>query len=355
MKIAHIINSLGKGGAEKLLSQLLPILNKSVDITLVVLTKIDNIYGEEIEKSGVKVEYLSNEENLKKIKVFKILRTYLKNNSFDIINVHLFPSQYFVPFSTKSKLVFTEHSTTSKRRSKVFLPIEKFVYSKYLRYIFVSKQAKLSFEEFMGEANYDKNIVIYNGVNISIENVVSENIREQFNLKENDKIISMISSFKAEKDHATLIRTMLNLPNAHLFLLGDGALMEEMMSLAEQLNLSKRVHFLGFKSNINDYIVQSDIIVQSSYREGFGLSVLESMSLGKPVLVSDIDGLSEIVDTEEYRFEPGNSINLTEKIMKLLFDVKEYNEATIYSLSRSKDFSIEKTALDYERLYKELL
>lgn len=355
MKVAHVINSLGKGGAEKLLSELLPILNEYVEITLVVLTNYDNIYGNLLEKKGIKVIFISSEKNVKKPIIFRRIKHFFSLNQFDIVNVHLFPSQYFVPFTTNSKLIFTEHSTTSKRRMKYFIPLEKYIYSKYDKYVFVSCGAKQSFESFLNVIDNKKNLVIYNGVNNNILVNKNENLKEVLQIPNEHKLVTMISSFKHEKDHKTLIKAIKDISNVQLILIGDGVLKNDVYNYVHLLNLERKVHFLGFKCNIEDYINQSDIVVQSSHREGFGLSVLESMALGKPILVSDIDGLKEVVDNPYYRFEQGNSEQLKSKIKSILFDSVQFEDAVNYSLVTSRKFSITNTAFNYLELYGELI
>lgn len=355
MKIVHVINSLGKGGAEKLLSELLPIQIKlGCEVYLVVLTSQQNVFEHDLLSSNIKPIYLSDDKTVLHPKfIFRIKRV-LKKIKPDVVQVHLFPSQYFTVFTTTAPLIFTEHGTTSKRRKLIFKPIEKFIYSKYIKYIFVSKNSKKSFETYIGFNNNQKNKVIFNGINLETREIdIDFDLRKRLKLDNNSRIITMISSFKAEKDHETLLKSIINEPTWNILFLGEGETQNIIKAKAREYNIEDRVYFVGYQRNVYNYIYQSDIIVQSSFFEGFGLSVLEAMSCSKPVLVSDIEGLKELVNNRDYRFN--SHIELHNKISLLLNDEIKYEDAIKYSEDRSSNFSIEKTAKMYIELYKEII
>lgn len=354
MKVVHVINSLGKGGAEKLLSDLLPLIqSEKYEVECIVLTSHNDVYSDSL-KDYLKIDFLTQETNLKKLSVFKKLKKELSKRDADIYHVHLFPGQYYVPFVTNKPKVFTEHSTISKRRHSILKPLEKMIYNRYRKFIYVSESAKESYLEFLGVKDSYKNLVIYNGINLDrINEVGPVNIKEQFNLNSNEKVIMMVSSFKKEKDHKTLIKAILNEENWHLFLLGEGHLQDDIIDFVNQNNLTHRVHFIGFKENVYGWLKGADVVIQSSYQEGFGLGILEAMACGKPVLASDISGLDEVVNNPLYRFKVGDSENLESKI-KYLFNSNQQKIAVEYSLNRAKEFNITQTAKQYQQVYEEV-
>ena len=121
MKVLHIINSLNIGGAEKLLSFLLPsIVNKSdIIIELLILQRGDENLYNSVKKTGIKVHCLQVKTLRDPRCIFKISPFFLK--SYDIIHAHLFPSLYWsicakrLSGQKKTKLVYTEHSTSNGR------------------------------------------------------------------------------------------------------------------------------------------------------------------------------------------------------------------------------------------------
>ncbi len=84
--------------------------------------------------------------------------------------------------------------------------------------------------------------------------------------------------------------------HVNLIVIGRGSLEEELKELAVKLGVSHRVRFLGFKSGIYDYLAHVDGLLMPSLHEGLPYTLLEAMSLGRPVLASDVGGLGEVIE-----------------------------------------------------------
>lgn len=80
---------------------------------------------------------------------------------------------------------------------------------------------------------------------------------------------------------------------------GNGVLLEEMQQKAKQLQLTKTVHFLGYRSDVADVMQGSDLIVLSSLSEGFPLTPIEAFSVGRTIVATQVPGTMEIVTHEE--------------------------------------------------------
>jgi len=109
--------------------------------------------------------------------------------------------------------------------------------------------------------------------------------------------IVMLGRFVAQKDHASLLRALAGLPAEQwlLDLAGDGPDQARIEALAAELGLAFRVRFLGHCDDIVGLLRQSDILALISRWEGLPYSVLEAMSLGLPVIASDVGGVPEAV------------------------------------------------------------
>ena len=79
-------------------------------------------------------------------------------------------------------------------------------------------------------------------------------------------------------------------------IIGTGPLTAELKGLAEELGVSDRVRFLGFKKNVYDYMAHCDALIMPSLHEGLPYTVLEAMSLGLPVIASRVGGLAEVLE-----------------------------------------------------------
>ena len=93
-----------------------------------------------------------------------------------------------------------------------------------------------------------------------------------------------------------------------------------MRELTDKYNLSDKVHFIGWRSDIPDILQTIDIYVSTSYNEGMPDAVREAMAVGKPVVVTDVGGTFELVKHGKsgFLFSPGDIDSLVKYLKKLI-------------------------------------
>ena len=252
----------------------------------------------------------------------------------------------------KPKLIFTEHSTTNKRRdSVVFKIIDQYVYRRYDHVVNISKGSHSSFLNYT--KNKVKSSIIYNGVNFKSLLESSKKKSDLNKVLAEKKIVLQVSSFNYEKDQDTLIRAIKILPDDYLLLLaGDGPNFKNCVYLSKKLKVSKKVMFLGNRDDIGSIIKLSDVCVLSSHVEGFGRAAVESMFLKKPTIGSDVEGLREVIGDKKLLFKVGDYVRLSELILDLI-ENKKYREMIIKkSHEKSLQFTYTNMIKSYENLYK---
>jgi len=363
MKIIQIINNLGSGGAEKLISDFVPLMReKDHNIEVLLLQKKGSIYIDDLEQKDIKVTCLT-QDNLYSLKHILNIRKFIRKRSFDIVNVHLFPSLYFIALASilglgTTKLIFTEHSTNNRRRENILLKIiDRFIYKRYNKVIAITDEVKNKLDKHLGN-NKAFSEVINNGVDIDkFKNAQSIDLSMVYkNYNSSHKVICMVGRFSEAKDHATLIKALLKTPNdVNLLLIGEGPLQKDKKSLVNNLKLHDRVHFLGLRKDVPEILKACDIGVLSSHWEGFGLSAVEVMAAGKPVIVSNVEGLRDVVGDKDLLFEKGNSDELSQKINHLFANEVYYYDKAEYCLNRSKEFGINKMVDGYLKLYEKVI
>ena len=150
MKILHVISSLEVGGAQRLLSDLLPLVAKENLVSLLVFKNTDTIFEQYIKEIGIIINSL-NVNCIYNPWIF--VRLFFIVRKFDIIHIHLFPSLYWgalVQKFTRCRFFYTEHSTSNKRRNKKYLRfIEQKVYRSYDKIISISNQTEINLLQWL--------------------------------------------------------------------------------------------------------------------------------------------------------------------------------------------------------------
>ena len=358
MKILHVINSLQIGGAEKLLVDELPMMAQQEHIELLVLDGENSPFMEELRKEGITIHAINAWGGIyNPINIF-YLRKYIKQ--FDIIHVHLFPSQYWVSiakflFGGNAQLVTTEHSTANKRFNHTWTTwMDKCIYKPY-QYIFcISDGVKKAMEAHLHRQD-ETLVVVPNGIDTELYATAKPISRDKLHLRDKDIFILQVARFGEQKDQDCLIRALTYLPNDYIAVFaGDGNRLPSCKNLAKQLNVSHRCRFLGSRTDIPQLWRSADIGVLSSHWEGFGLSAVECMAAGKPIIVSDVEGLRDVVGNRELCFPQGNEKALAKKIQAILNDPNTYHSLSNDCLVRAKKFDMSSTVHQYLSYYRSL-
>lgn len=345
MKVLHIIDSLGVGGAEQLITEIVPMLVSKGHKTDVVLLngKRTHLY-EKLERLECCSIFHLGFSYYNPIYILKMIPYFYK---YDVIHVHLFPAQYFAAIARlfcfkKVKLIFTEHNTSNNRlENKKYHVIEKSIYACYNKIICITNEVRNVLIEKLALCD-DKLIVVENGVNLVDVNNSVKTSRIKYDFEENDRLLIMVAGFRPQKDQDTIIRTLTVLPEYYkLVLVGDGERRNELEELVSSFDLTQRVSFLGIQSNVFNLMKMCDVAILSSHWEGFGLVAVEAMASGLPLIASNVEGLAQVVEGGGLLFEKGNVNDLKEKILSL--EVVEFNREirnTCFEKAKQYDIKI---------------
>lgn len=349
MKVLHVISSLEIGGAQRLLSDLIPIQKQQgIDVSLLVLKTENNAFSQKVAEAGVPIISLDVKSFRNPFLAFKV-RSIIKD--YDVVHAHLVHSLYICSLAArglKTKLVYTEHSTSNNRRGKSYVrPIEKYIYGRYSKLISISQQTQDALQMWL-QSKDERFVVINNGVDTkSFASIHREVI---------PKSLIMVSRFASSKDQETVIRAMKLIDkDATLSLVGDGENLEHCKQVAKECGVEDRVQFLGARADVANLVAESYIGIQSSNWEGFGLTAVEIMACGKPVIATNVDGLKQVVEGAGELFPVGDENALAGIINHLLADKQYYNRVSEMCRERAQQFDISKMVYAYITLYAALL
>ena len=289
-------------------------------------TRVVDALSIELEKMGHTVTLGSfnfKKEPPKKISKLELTKSNItkkiKEGNFDIIHNHQTLMNYHLLF-VKNPIIFHYHGASSKLQ-KINLKLASTICkNKIDKIISISESAKNEIEEYFPNKS---NTVIYNGVNTSF---YKENNTEK---NKNLQLLFVGNLFKY-KNIQFLVKNFLQIknefPNIHLQIIGDGEYRESLVKIIDELNLNQNIQLLG---RVNDeelrkYYSLCDIYFTASTWEFFNLPLLESMSCGKPILVSELPVHREII----LKSNAGEifEMNIENLIQKIHSIVKNYDQ-----------------------------
>ena len=362
MRILFVITSLRLGGAERMIAELSPLivqLGHLVDIFLFDRTETPLLKA--LEKENIKI-FPAPKGALQMWNPFHLfkLRKLIRTGNYDIVHSHNSPAQILTSLTGNNpytKLVTTEHNTSTNRRKYFFLRrVDPFFYKAYNHIVCVSEKTRDNLIKDLA-INPEKVSVIPNGINLSS---YSPDTKKEFSaplpeVNPGDKIILMAGAFRKQKDQSTLIRAMALLPpNYKLWLAGGWKLKEKAEMLSQSLDLNDRVSFLGIRDDVPALMQLADVNVLSTHYEGMPLSAVESMASGRPFIASDVPGITDIVGDAAYLVTEANPRALAHAIADVLENPSLSDKISKNCVQKAAHFDIRKTLEAYISLYQDL-
>lgn len=381
-KVFILINTLGTGGAERVVSLLVHHWENRYDVTLVLLTDlIEYDLPENISVVHINQPFKEN-GFITMAKLPWIARKYTKicnEGKADVSISFLKRPNYISAMSkgmgNKAKIIISERSyfteqlklsTPLQRRFSVYLT--KKYYPKADKIITNSEIMKIDLQEnFNIHGSYE---VIPNPMDVRFMKKKSE---EEVDFPDSDQFTFIhVGAFRKQKNQKALILAFDKIKhlNVRLILLGHRYLKEELKALVKEMKLNSQITFLDFDTNPFKYLSKSDCFVLPSLFEGFPNSLLEAMSCELPVISTDCKSgpreilapgtdpafsLSEDIEIAEYGIlVPVNNIDLLAIAMeKMATDSSLHQRMKEKAFTRSLDFDSEKIIEKFNRLVDE--
>lgn len=264
----------------------------------------------------------------------KILRT----EQFDFIHAHdwlVAHAAITLKRSFGTPIVTTIHATEYGRWSGIHNELQNYIHSTewHLNYesigtIVCSNYMKNELQTIFGLPS-DKLFVLPNGVEPEKFDINFDqwNFRRNF-VADHEKLVMSVGRMVPEKGFQVLsdaaLRVLQNYDNVKFVIVGKGGMLDSLRARVERMGISHKVIFWGYMNDedLNKLFIVSDVAVFPSLYEPFGITAIEGMAAGTPIVVSDAGGLGEIVDHgyTGIKTYTGNSDSLAWGILELLYN-----------------------------------
>lgn len=361
-KILYITPALSVGGAEKFLILLSNSLINEKEKQIVVSLQNVNTLRDELDK---KINFIALPRKYKfDLNPISKLRKLIKREQPSVIFCVNFYS-YFISrcamfgLKTKSRRVISYHSTIHVTQKEHLLhKLYAFLLTKEDDIITVSaNQAKYTSEKY--SISPAKFTTIHNGIDLqywrpSPDETVRNNIRRQYNIEPDAKVIVMTAALRVEKNHLGAVKALQLLHDvygqkAYLLMVGDGIMREAIMKLAAELNLQDYVKITGMQKEVRPFYWASDMFTLCSTGvETFSIAALEAMGCGLPEVLTDIGGAREMINEglNGKLCQPDEN-DIAKKWAAVLSE--DYSKQAIHGFARG-NFSAEKMLAEYRKI-----
>lgn len=266
-------------------------------------------------------------------------------------------SNVLVPLAApRRRIVLSVHSNTTQQLTESrFAPlISMLMRWVYPRHTIVAPTQGVA-DDLAKSFGIHRSIVIPHG--ISLEAIRLQADRQTADIPKFPFIIS-VGRLTAAKDYPTLLQAFAaakaqGLPE-HLVIIGEGELRDSLTTLRDQLHLAEHVHLVGHQANPFAYMNFARFFVLSSIWEGFGLSLLEALALGKPAIATDCpSGPAEILGDGKYGIlvKVGDVAGLAEAMLRLSRSPQLRDELSSKALERALQLSLQRMADSYREVF----
>lgn len=322
--VLHIVNSKIYSGLEKVACDI--ITDPNYEYNGIYVTQ----YGPVVD---ILKERNINYELIKKVNRKEIKRVIRKYKP-DIIHAHDFTVSVISSMCKKDiKLIEHLHNNCPWLKSPGI---------KSLSFLYAGLRADKiltvsdSIEKEFIFSKFIKNKIICIGNPINIQEIISKTDGLKIQKKYDICCVARLTEQKNPFKFVEIIKELVQ-ENPHIkaVWVGDGELKESITEKIKDEALEDNIELVGFQRNPYIYMAESNVFLLTSDWEGFGLVVVEALTLGLPCVVSNVGGLKEIVDSKCGKLCIHNNDYVTE-IKKLLSDINYYEKKSKRALEKSK-------------------
>ena len=313
MRILHIIDSLGRGGAETLL---VTVINNLPDFDHHVISLSENTTLSTDITTSCQITKLNFKTKLDTWRSTRFIRKYIQQNEIQVVHSHLVMANIISRLATP-RTVPLFNSLHSLNGSRLFSRkfswqrvVEKLTYKKRHHLIAVSKTVLNDYNEFVGVKG--EATVLYNFVD---DRFFAD--KPKMDQPTNQLRLVAVGSLKEQKNFEFVIDAFPGLPKiVSMDIYGDGPLKNLLLKRIEEHSVP--VALKGVRTDIYDVLPQYDLFVMSSNIEGHPVALLEAMACGMPTIVSKIPVLIEATGGKGLYFSLANSDEFLELIGKII-------------------------------------
>jgi len=340
LKVLHIIGGGEFGGAEKHILNLAGAVDpRALEITVCCLFSAP--FVEVAARAGINALSVPMRSKAD-FGVVRKLAAQIRGGRYDIVHTHGVRANLLGRLAArqagkKRKVITTVHSLLEKDYQGIINRCANNLAERSTRCLtdrFIAVSQGLKDRLVAGGIPADIVTVIHNGIlldDIKPSGAAGQAVKERLSIGDGD-LVGIVARLHAVKGHRYFIEAAREVlqqrPRARFLIVGDGPYRPVLENLIGGMGLNDKVIFTGFIEDIYSLMAELDLLVISSLWEGFGLTAIEAMVLGVPVVATEVGGLPEVVQHGETGLlaPPANSASLAKSIAWMMDHPREAGE-----------------------------
>jgi len=361
-----LIKSLGRGGAEQLLVNAAPYLDRNrYRYQVAYMLRDQDALVPELREASLDVHCL--EAGQGPGWVWR-LRELVRSRRTELVHVHSPLAAIGARLGLRGvrglRLVYTEHNVW-ERYHRVTYWGNLLTFSRNDHVFAVSDHVRTSirYPRLLRYRRLPPVETLYHGIDPAAERegAAGADVRRELGIAPDAPVVGTVANFKEHKGHRFLLeaadRVRREIPGARFVLVGSGPLETEIRRQVAKLSLQDAVVFAGFREDAWRAASAFDVFALASVHEGLSLAVVEALALGKPAVVTRAGGLPEVVEHgRQGLVVPARDPRaLADAIIRLLEDAELRRSMGTAARRRADDFDIRPAVRRIETVYAGLL
>ncbi len=366
-KVLHLIGGGEFGGAERHVLSLMQATDRQ-NFTPMLACLCEGPFAAMAEASGFTTATWPMAHKLD-LAPRRQLQRFVEEQGIELLHTHGVRANYLArPLAARMKLpvVTTFHSDLAfDYRHRLEFYFASFLTRIGNRYtdIFIAVSASIAKGMAKMGIPSSKTVTIHNGIDPASfsQALTGPELRARFGIPAEARVIGTVARLHPVKGHPFLLQAAARLapvfPDVFFLLIGDGQDRKALEKMAVDLGIAQHVVFAGFVKDVESLYAGMDIFCLPSLMEGMGLSLVESMYCGTPVVASRVGGIPELVtdQTDGLLVPPENVAALVDALTKLLDDPDYGRQLAARGKVTGGRFTIEAMARQVEDVYRRLL
>lgn len=366
VRVIHVIDDLGLGGAQRQLVELVKALPRDrYDLHVVSLSTTKTDYARTLQAAGVCLTQIPQSGKWDG-RCFSMLSKLIKTGKPSIVHTWLFTADLYGRMA--AWVAHVPVIISAVRSVEPDKPAHYVVVDRVLRNITsaftVNARAIGEVLTAREHVPIGKIHTIYNGLDLRAldPSRVNGAIRRAIGVGADVPLVGIVGRLAPVKDHATFLRAAAHVhrdaPQARFLIVGNGPLRGALEQLSQSLGLSGVVRFLDSQADVAEVFAALDLAVVSSRYEGCSNVILEAMAMGKPVIATAVGGNPELVTPGRTGLlvPVGDADRLAEAILTLVRDRPSARAMGQAGRQRIEaEFTLERMMRQTEQLYRQLM